>query len=292
MKRNLDITLLRTFVAVAEHASMTVAGNALHLTQSAISQQIARLEDVSGELFIRERKALRLTHIGERFLIGAKQIVALNDELWEKMSCSPFEGEVRMGAPLDLIGAWLPPILKAFSDAHPDANVKLVCLPSPDLIKAVEDGTLELAIVEEPVGQNSHECLNVERLVWVGAKGGTAHLKSPLPLSMVAETCAFRPVVLDALSRSGVNWRTKFESGNIEATCAMVRADLAITVWLESTVPNDLEIISGISNLPDLPFFAINLHLAKGEPSNVTHELIRHIKQDVCSSTFNLATGI
>jgi DNA-binding transcriptional LysR family regulator len=42
MSRNLDMGLLRTFVAVADHASMTAAGNALHLSQSAVSQQISR----------------------------------------------------------------------------------------------------------------------------------------------------------------------------------------------------------------------------------------------------------
>ena len=56
MVRNLDIALLRAFVTVADHGSMTAASRALHLTQGAVSQQVARLETLSGPLFVREHR--------------------------------------------------------------------------------------------------------------------------------------------------------------------------------------------------------------------------------------------
>jgi DNA-binding transcriptional LysR family regulator len=81
---------------------------------------------------------------------------------------------------------------------------------------------------------------------------------------MVAESCAFRPAVLQALREKNLEWRTVFESGNIEATTATVRSDLGVTAWLASTVPHDLDILGPESGLPGLPNFAISLHL----PSN------------------------
>ncbi|WP_413739022.1 LysR substrate-binding domain-containing protein [Sodalis sp. RH21] len=281
MARNLDVTLLRTFVAVADRASMTAAGNALHLTQSAVSQQIARLEDLSGALFIREKRTLRLTSNGERFLVKARRLVTLNDELWADMAEGPIDGLVRLGAPYDLVGTWLPPILKIFSQAHPNVDIKLVCLASPELLTAITDGALDLALIEEPVGKSDGECLAVDRLVWVGAKGGAAYLKTPLPVSMVAETCAFRPVVLQALGECDLAWRTMFESGSIDATRATVRADLAVTVWLASTVPDDLNILPFGENLPKLPSFAINLYHAKGLLPRAVGELRRQIRHSV-----------
>jgi DNA-binding transcriptional LysR family regulator len=281
MARNLDVALLRTFVAVADHASMTAAGNALHLTQSAVSQQIARLEDLSGALFIRERRTLRLTPNGERFLGKARHLVSLNDELWTEMAQEPVDGLVRLGAPYDLVGTWLPPILKTFSQSHPKVEIKLVCLASPELLTAVTDGTLDLALVEEPVGKSHGQCLAVDRLVWVGAKGGTAHLKTPLPVSMVAETCAFRPLVLQALGECDLAWRTMFESGSIDATQATIRADLAVTAWLASTVPNDLDILPFGESLPKLPLFAINLYHAKGQIPRSVSELMQQIRHSV-----------
>ncbi|WP_415785985.1 LysR substrate-binding domain-containing protein [Bordetella tumulicola] len=287
MARNLDVALLRTFVAVADHASMTAAGNVLHLTQSAVSQQIARLEDLSGALFIRERKTLRLTPNGERFLGKARRLIVLNDELWADMAQEPINGLVRLGAPYDLVGTWLPPILKTFSQAHPQVEIKLVCLASPELLTAVDNGALDLALVEEPVGKShgkSHgECLAVDRLVWVGAKGGTAHLKTPLPVSMVAETCAFRPVVLQALGEVELPWRTMFESGSIDATHATIRADLAVTAWLASTVPTDLGILPFGERLPELPSFAINLYQTKGQIPRAVSELLQQIRHSVSS---------
>lgn len=281
MARNLDTALLRTFVAVADHASMTAAGNALHLTQSAVSQQIARLEDLAGGLFNRDRRTLRLTPMGERLLAKARRLVALNDELWSDMTEQTIHGRVRLGAPYDLVGTWLTPILKTYAEQHPLVEIALVCLASPDLLDATADGSIDLALIEEPLGASRGECLAVDRLVWVGAKKGTAHLKTPLPVSMVAETCAFRPVVLKALGERNLAWRTMFESGSIDATRATVRADLAVTAWLQSTVPDDLDILPPRQELPELPSFAINLYRSSGSPSRAACELAQHIRQGI-----------
>ncbi|TGS86036.1 LysR family transcriptional regulator, partial [Mesorhizobium sp. M2D.F.Ca.ET.178.01.1.1] len=108
---------------------------------------------------------------------------------------------------------------------------------SPDLAAALAAGTIDLAVIEERAGPTAGECLFVDRLVWVGARAGSARLKRPLPVSMVADTCAFRPAVLAALGEDGLDWRTVFENGNIDATTATVRSDLAVTTWLASTVP-------------------------------------------------------
>lgn len=279
MTRNLNITLLRTFLAVADHASMTAAGNALHLTQSAVSQQIARLEELTGALFTRSRRGLTLTTTAERLLAKTRLLVTLNDELWSDMNAKAMSGQIRLGAPYDLVGTLLAPILKNYSIAYPLVEITLVCAASPELLRSTKEGTIDLALIEEPLGSSHGECLSVERLVWVGARAGTAHLKTPLPVSMVAETCAFRPVVLQALSKRNLVWRTLFESRSIDATTATVRSDLAVTAWLASTVPADLDILPADAGLPELPPFAINLHMPNGHASSATTQLARHIRE-------------
>ena len=281
MARNLDIALVRTFVAAADHASMTMAGTALHITQSAVSQQIARLEDLAGPLFLREHRRLRLTPLGERLLTKARRLIALNDELWSEMTPAALSAPVRLGAPQDLVATWLPPILKGFAEAHPRVEIALTCMASPDLLDAVAKGAVDLALIEEPTGPTPGTCLMVDRLVWVGARGGTAHLKTPLPVSLVAKTCAFRPVVLDALDAHGVVWRTLYDSGSIDATSATVRADLAVTTWLASTVPEDLVILPADAGLPTLPRFAVNLYRRKRGGTQTAVELERHIRREL-----------
>ncbi|WP_421916776.1 LysR substrate-binding domain-containing protein [Mesorhizobium sp.] len=279
MIRNLDMALIRTFVAVADKASMTAAANALHLTQGAVSQQVKRLEEaLGGSLFQRDRRGLRLTRAGERLFDKAKRLLGLNDEIWAEMAGSVVAGQVRLGVPYDLVGTVLAPVLKAYANAYPQVEISLVCASSPELAAALAAGTIDLAVIEERVGPSAGECLAIDRLVWVGARGGVARAKRPLPVSMVADTCAFRPAVLSALKEHGLEWRTVFENGNIDATTATVRADLAVTTWLASTVPADLDILPFESGLPPLPNFSINLHLPGHGVGPAAQEFARYIR--------------
>ncbi|RJT39227.1 LysR family transcriptional regulator [Mesorhizobium waimense] len=279
MIRNLDTALIRTFVTVADKASMTAAANALHLTQGAVSQQVKRLEDLLGSsLFERDRRGLKLTRAGERLLGKGKRLLSLNDEIWTEMVGNAVAGQVRLGVPYDLVGTLLAPVLKAYAGTYPQIEISLLCASSPELAAALAAGAIDLAIIEERVGPSVGECLLIDRLVWVGARGGVARQKRPLPVSMVADTCAFRPAVISALDEHGLEWRTVFENGNIDATTATVRSDLAVTTWLASTVPADLEILSADADLPALSNFAINLHLPKHGIEPAAREFAAHIR--------------
>ena len=277
---NLDTALLRTFVTVAEKTSMTAAATTLNLTQGAVSQQVRRLEDVLNvPLFARDRRGLRLTEAGERLFARARQFLALNDEIWAEMTGDAQSGEVRLGVPFDLVGKAISPVLKNYNAAFPQVELTLICAASPDLKIALKGGEVDLVLVEEPVNEGSGECLRVERLVWVGAKGGMARTKRPLPVSMVSQRCAFRPAVFAALGSRAVSWRTVFESGNIEATAVTVRSDMAITTWLAATVPDDLEIIANDPDLPPLPAFAINMYGAENAAKPVLSALAEHMRK-------------
>ncbi|MER9367309.1 LysR substrate-binding domain-containing protein [Mesorhizobium sp. M0518] len=279
MIRNLDMALIRTFITVADKASMTAAANALHLTQGAVSQQVKRLEEAFGSsLFRRDRRGLRLTRAGEQLFGRGKRLLALNDEIWAEMAGTSVAGQVRLGVPYDLVGTLLAPVLKTYAETYPQVEISLVCASSPELDAALAAGTIDLAVIEERVGPSAGECLAIDRLVWVGAKGGVARARRPLPVSIVADTCAFRPAVLAALGEHGLEWRTVFENGNIDATTATVRSDLAVTAWLASTVPADLDILPPESGLPPLPNFAINLHLPRHGVGPAAQEFARHIR--------------
>jgi DNA-binding transcriptional LysR family regulator len=260
--QNLDIDLIRTFVTVAESGSMTVAANLLHMTQGAASQQIKRLEDrLNCLLFLRRARKLELSCHGEQLLARARQILRLNDEIWADMTAQPLRGSLRVGVPFDLVTP-LAPALKAFADAHPHVEISLECKASSELSEAVERGRVDVSLVEYVASEAEGEVIRIEPLVWVMGRGSDAWKKRPLPLSLVDERCTFRRVVLDALSDEDIPWRTVFESGNIEATATTVRAGLAVTTWLVSTVPSDMEtIVPRTSGLPVLPPFAICLQL-------------------------------
>ncbi|PMS26067.1 LysR substrate-binding domain-containing protein [Trinickia soli] len=269
MNRNLDLALIRTFVTVVDSGSMTVAAHRLHMTQGAVSQQTKRLEEaLSSPLLVRKARRLELTRQGEQFLVKARQLLRLNDEIWADVASQTLQGSLRVGVPYDLVTP-LAPAMKAFAEAHPRVDISLVCATSPELREAVDGGRVDLSLVEYVVDEAEDEVIRVEPLVWVKGRDSDAGQKRPLPLSMVDERCAFRHAVLDALAQEGIAWRTVFESGNIEATAATVRAGLAVTAWLASTVPADLETLAQHAmGLPALPPFAICLRLpATAQPT-------------------------
>lgn len=260
MPRNLDIGLLRAFATVADRRRITAAANTLNLTQGAVSQQIARFEALCGAtLFERDPRGLRLTAAGQRLLPNIRKLLALNDEIWSDMCGEAVEGSIRVGAPQDLIGAWVAPVFRAFAEAFPQIEVSLVCESSPTLAGRLRAGDLDLALIEEPLGASGAEVLMVDPVVWIGARSGVAHAKTPLPVSLICDTCAFRPAISSALKSHGRAWRGLFETGNLESTLGIVRNDLAVGASLAMTVPDDLAILGPESGLPQLPAFAITL---------------------------------
>src|SRR5262245_2999908 len=81
--RDIDVGLLRAFIAVVETGSVTQAASLLNLTQAAVSQQLKRLEELFGaEMFERHHKRLNLKPDGERLIAYAERLIALNDEVW------------------------------------------------------------------------------------------------------------------------------------------------------------------------------------------------------------------
>ena len=115
-----DPTLLRTFVAVKETGGFTRAAQRLHLTQSAISHQIRRLEEQVGRpLLHRTTRSLTLTEDGEEFLRHSEQILASLDALTQRFQTSPVSGVVRFGVPESFLGDRLPPLLCQFARAFP-----------------------------------------------------------------------------------------------------------------------------------------------------------------------------
>ena len=171
MPHNIDTSLLRAFVAAAETGGMTTAARLLNLTQAAVSQQVKRLEEVFGrQLFERDRRGLRLTASGERLLIRARRLLAFNDEVWALMTAPDFKGEVRLGVPHDIVGPYMPPVLRSFDQAWPGVRVSLVVSTTPKLLRALARREIDLTLTTEVDCPPNGETLLQDPLVWVGAR--------------------------------------------------------------------------------------------------------------------------
>ncbi|MDQ6436520.1 LysR family transcriptional regulator [Mesorhizobium sp. LHD-90] len=284
MPRNIDISLLRAFVAVAETGGMTKSAKLLNLTQAAISQQVKRLEESFGcLLFERDRAGMRLTPSGERLLAQARRLLHNNDEVWAMMTAPEFAGEVRLGMPSDIVRAYGTPVLKRFDQAWPRVRVSIICDTSGRLLEKLDRGEVDLTFTVQKTCFPHGEALLSDPLVWAGARGGHAHERNPLPISTGDDTCPHRPEALRALAAVGRDWRSVCEVSSFEPICATVEADIAVAPMLASTVPSNLQILGERSGLPDLPPFTINLYLPRAGAGDIALELASHIRDQLGS---------
>lgn len=113
MNKTLDLSALRSFVAVADIGGVTAAAGKLNLTQSAVSMQIKRLETLLGrQLIARQGRGIELTVHGEQLLDYGRQILGINDEVWNRMTHEAFEGKLAIGVPPDILYPHIPRISK------------------------------------------------------------------------------------------------------------------------------------------------------------------------------------
>ncbi len=275
--RDIDVTLLRTFVSVVEAGTMTGAANAQHLTQAAVSQQMKRLEKLfDDQLFDRSLRRVQITSSGQRLLVHAKRMVRLNDEIWTTMTAPSFEGEIHMGVPHDIFKPFMPPILKSFNEAWPRINLVLYSSATSSLLELLHVGDIDLILTTESTP--AKEMLLADSLVWAGMRGGQAHQQTPLPMALGHDECAFKGVAMEALSEVGIDWELSCHVGSSDPIIALLEADLGVAPFMASTVPDSLEIISGNSRLPGLCPFYINMYLKPGQNDPAVLELAQHVR--------------
>lgn len=277
--RDIDIALLRAFLAVVETGGVTTAARILNRTQAAVSLQIKRLEELFGtELFVRERKRFTLSPTGERLFGSAQRLVSLNDATWGSMTTPQFEGEVRLGVPPDIVTSLIPPVLQRFNQSWPRINVSLICKASTLLLEDLAERRIDLILTTEVSCGATGETLLSDRLVWVAGPGSNAHVKRPLPVSLGSKLCRFRPEVIKTLDTAQIDWRPVSQDCNMEPVYATVKAGLAVAPLMRTCVPDYLEILGADAGLPALPNFMVNLYLP-ASATEVARELARHTRQ-------------
>lgn len=279
MARHLDLAALRSFVAVVDSGGVTKAAGLLHLTQSAVSMQVKRLEESLGRsLLTRVGRGVEPTCDGLELASLARRLLHLNDEIWQRMTTSAFEGSLRLGVPHDIVYPQTPWILRKFNEDHPRVQVKLVSEPSARLREMVEDGRCDVIVTTEDGVGSGGVTLSHRRLVWVGAPNGRAYLRRPVSVAYEKQ-CAFRPLVFEALDAVGLPWEWSVDTSNFDGMIATMAADLAVSALLEGTTPRALAEIDHGGSLPSLPSLRINLYVARGPNAELSERLGRLVRE-------------
>jgi DNA-binding transcriptional LysR family regulator len=279
---NLDLDLLKTFIAIADTGSFTRAADDVGRTQSAVSMQIKRLEEiVSRPVFARDGRQNRLTIDGEKLLDYARRMVKLNDEAVIAFTKPELTGTVRLGTPDDYADRFLPEILARFARTHPLVQVDVECRNSEHLVQLIRRGELDISLITSEFGGDASETLRTEPLVWVVSQRHCPHLQPVLPVALSQVGCTWRRMALETLETLDRPYRIAYASSNSNAVNAAVLSGLAVGVVPQICARPSMRMLTEEEGFPPLGEFDIGLVRASGKASSAVEALASHIKESL-----------
>ena len=251
----MEIRHLTYFVAVAERLNFSRAAEDLHVAQPAISQQIHALETELGvPLFERLGKRVALTEAGKALLPHARQILAAveaaRNEIREWGALA--RGTVSLGSPPTVSTHLLPAKLTAFEHKYPGLDVTLREAGTETLVKLVEGGELDLAIVSTDFLPASVEAVPFWEEAYVLAVGSKHPLSGRAAASMVEladepfilfpEGYRLREVTLAACRHAGFDPRVALDGGAMQSALQFVAAGLGVALVPEMALTDTTNI--------------------------------------------------
>jgi DNA-binding transcriptional LysR family regulator len=239
-----DTLTLRCFLEVAEIGSFTRAAERVGRSQSAVSQQIAKLEQHLGKSLFTRGKQLELTDAGQLFLSYARRMHELHAEALDRFREPELEGEVRFGLPEDFAAVYLSDVLAEFARSHPRILLSIECDLTLNLYRRFQAREFDIVLVKMNRPEDFPNGTEVfsEPLTWVG-DASLARGAGALPLVMAPQPCVYRAAAIAALGRAGRPWRQTLTSPSHAGTIAAVRAGLGLTVLPRPMIPAALPAI-------------------------------------------------
>ena len=280
---NLDLDLLKTFIAIADTGSFTRAADDVGRTQGAVSMQIKRLEDIVGRpVLVRDGRQNRLTIDGEKLLDFARRMVKLNDEAVMAFTKPELTGTVRFGTPDDYADRFLPEILARFARTHPLVQVDVECRNTEHLLQLVSRSELDVSLITSEYANGvAAETVRTEPLVWVVSQRHCPHLQPVLPVALSQVGCTWRRKTMEMLEALGRPYRIAYASSNSNAVNAAVLSGLAVGVVPQICVRPGMRTLSEEEGFPQLGEFCIGLVRSPGKSSSAVEALASHIKESL-----------
>ncbi|MBB2972184.1 LysR substrate-binding domain-containing protein [Mesorhizobium sp. RMAD-H1] len=247
----LESDLLRTFLAVAETGNFTRAADGVGRTQSAVSMQIKRLEDILGEeLFERGPRGVVLTGRGEQLVPYAQRIIGLLEEAAAAMRVKPLDGPVRIGIPEEYSQTVLPRALAAFSERHPAVEVTVRCDYTARQMAALEKDELDLAVVFDWHERAVGEVLLIDPTVWVTSLTHRLHERTPLPVAVYGNSEWCTEFAIRSLEQHGLDYRVAFTCDTSGGVKIAISSGLAIAALSRSNIPVDCRELTADDGFP------------------------------------------
>jgi DNA-binding transcriptional LysR family regulator len=252
-KPELEINLLRTFLAVVQHGSLGRTATACAMTQPAISQQIMRLEKIIGkQLFARSRDGVTLTRHGELLIAYATRAIELSEDTLARLQNEGVDDErVRLGLSANVSVVGFTPTLKSFQMRHPEVEVKVVVADHSKLENLLKEREIDLVVTDPSQIPDTPILVWQVPLIWAASADFRLARNQILPVVLLEEPSSWRQKLLASLGRAGCNWRIACESTSFDAVLSAVKSGLGVSSLTVQTIRN-----SGLQELRNFDLLA------------------------------------
>jgi DNA-binding transcriptional LysR family regulator len=276
---NLDIDLLRSFAAIADTGSFTAAAELVARTQSAVSVQVKRLEEIVGHrVFERTSRSLALTAAGETLLGYARRILELNDESVRRIAEPPVSGEIRLGITEYFVPNVLPGILARFAAAYPGVHLEVRMGLSRDLRQELTQKKLDAVIVRLAPRQRD-QAIWSEPQVWIASDAFEPARSAVLPLALLPAPCVLREHAIQSLRRLKRPWKIVYTGSSMVSVQAAVLAGLGVSIAPRSSVVSGMRILPKGRNYPDPGRLDVGVLRGAGARADIVAALERIARQ-------------
>lgn len=252
---NLDLDLLRTFVAVADLNTFGAAAIVICRTQSAVSQQMQRLESLIGkELFARHGRNKLLTEHGVQLLGYARKILRFNDEACLSLRANNLDGVLTLWAAGELTEAILLSQLEQIRSIYPKLVLDMRIKNHPFQDENISQQEVDLIIATSHPAHYESTLLRLSPTLWYCAADYTLRHGEPVPLVILNEPSLYRDMMLDSLNAAGISWRVSYEATTQAVVYAALKAGLGVTAGpVENIACKELRVLGSSEGLPVLP---------------------------------------
>jgi DNA-binding transcriptional LysR family regulator len=260
MMARLELDLLHTFVAVVEAGSLSAAAPRLFRSQSAVSEQLRKLEQTVGvSLLSRGKTGVTPTPAGARLLDHARNLLALSEAAVREVQGTQIEGELRLAITEYFRPSAIAPILARIQRAYPNLRLHVSIQKSAEIEGALQAKQFDIGIPMRVADQrrrakaDSAIKLARESLHWVAAEAVDGANAKPLPLILLPDTCSLHQLVLRELRRRRIEFYIAHTASGVAGAQQALLAGLGVTCLNESSVPANAQILKPLRQLPKMP---------------------------------------
>lgn len=236
MVGSLDITPLRSLIAVADNGGFLRAAEALHLSQAAVSQHVRRLEGAIGRPLVeRHGRGSRFTRDGEELLGYARRIVTLHDAAVASFT-RPVRPALTIGSTEHAAAQLLPSLTRELGATLLDHEIRLRLDRGARLREDLAAGRLDVAVLPGPAPAEAPDLaavlpLGLLELTWYAAPGWVLPQRgASVPIAAFENPCALRTRALTTLSEHGIQATIAAEATQLAGVQAAVAAGVGVAL--------------------------------------------------------------